>query len=100
MRRRTESSETIVLGKTMPLNEWLAAIREKKNIFPNFCFPSDAHRKEYATTISQKSDREVRDLIRQFLIPTCNLGSDDRSFAREIARPSELDLEYFRRLRS
>jgi restriction system protein len=100
MRRRTKIREPIVYGKSMPLNEWLAAVRDEKNVFPSFCFPTADHRKEFADTISQRSEKEVRDLIRQFLIPTCTLGCDDELVVREIARPSEHDCEYFRRLRT
>jgi restriction system protein len=100
MRRHRNGKKPIVYGNSMPLSEWLTSIRDGKKVFPNSCFPTEDHRKEYADTIAQWPEKEVRDLIRQFLIPTCNLGCDDDRFVREISHPREDDSEYFRRLRT
>jgi restriction system protein len=72
-------------------------------VFPYNCFPSDALRDEYLSTIETRSDREIKDLLRNFLIPYERYGVDTR-LLRDLNDASDdsfakaLELDFYRRL--
>jgi len=65
----SRTDKPIVDGTKLSLMEWLDAIANPKvEVFPNFAFPNDKLRDEYLATISPRSDKEVVELLRRFLI--------------------------------
>jgi restriction system protein len=58
--------------------EWESLFFSKKydHIFPNMCFPNEAIKEEYLRVIKTKSDLEIREILRKFLIKSTILGSD------------------------
>lgn len=59
------------------LQRWLDDIADGKSDTVDFSFPSDKLSAAYLKTIDQRSDEEIRDLLRGFLIPSGSLGSDE-----------------------
>ena len=92
----------------MSLDEWLKYATEpsKASNFSviNYHFPTDKHREEYLSTVTNRTEGEVRSLLRNFLVATGSLGVDkmylkamtDLSNA-ELSRRLETN-EYTRRL--
>src|SRR6202035_5650903 len=62
------------------LEEWLEDIKKRKAGTIDYSFPNDALKNDYIATIAQRTDDEVTDLLRKFLIPSGSLGSDQSSF--------------------
>jgi restriction system protein len=69
----------IIDTTNMSLKEWLTLLEAKDLkdfLFEDYMFPTDAMREEYISTINNRSDEDVIKLLRNFLIPSGNLGSD------------------------
>jgi restriction system protein len=64
------------MSENQTLNEWLESLKKRKAGTIDFSFPSDKVRDEYIATIERRSDAEIFDLLRRFLIPSGPLGSD------------------------
>ncbi|MCJ7540951.1 MAG: hypothetical protein MUO88_14955 [Desulfobacterales bacterium] len=81
----TKSKNTYVDAEKLTLTEWLDLLFSKnRNIdFINYEFPTDKHREEYFRTIRDREEKDVQKLIKQFLIPSCSLGTD-KSYLRYI----------------
>ena len=81
----TKSKNTYVDAEKLTLAEWLNLLFSKnRNIdFIDYEFPTDKHREEYFRTIQDREEKDVLRLIKQFLIPSCSLGTD-RSYLRYI----------------
>lgn len=66
----------------MSLDDWLGLVfvaeDKQKYKFVDYEFPTDKHLKEYISTISQRTDKDVKELIKKFLIPSGSLGVDSR----------------------
>lgn len=62
----------------MALSKWLQLLDKppKGAAFIDYKFLSEQHKTEYLAQIQQKSDAEVKSLIRHFLIPSTCLGCD------------------------
>lgn len=60
------------------LEEWLELIfSEDEKVYPSNHFPSEKMLVEYLSTIHERQDNEVRDLIRKFLIYSGFFGGDE-----------------------
>lgn len=66
--------------ESQSLEEWLTnlALPEKKRtpLFAGFRFPTDRHREEYISSIKDRSENEIRFLLRHFLLEGGSLGID------------------------
>jgi restriction system protein len=63
----------------LTLDEWLALLNPdsiETLAFIYYQFPTKTMRDEYINTVNNRSDKEVKDLIRNFLIPSGSLGTD------------------------
>src|SRR5215203_7288342 len=85
MIRKVKGIESWLDEKSLSLEEWLGYLnlpeRKRPRAFVSYCFPSDHHFKEYVSTLHQRTDREVKMLLRNFLITGGGLGVDgDRLF--------------------
>jgi restriction system protein len=71
------TDKPIIDGTKLSLSEWLEAIANPKvEVFPSFAFPNDKMRNEYLAMISSRSDEEVVDLLRRFLIHSITTKDD------------------------
>lgn len=67
----------------LSLDEWLGLLDSPKKrdlLFIDYMFPGDTMKDEYLVTIHNRSDEEVINLLRRFLIPSGSLGKDEGSF--------------------
>lgn len=82
MRKIAElDGKTIVEAADLSLDAWLKIVlspleSRKVCLYPDYCFPSKRHREEYLAGITGRDSKEVRSLIRAFLIPTGAFGHD------------------------
>jgi restriction system protein len=68
----------------LSLNKWLSLLNPdsvEDLTFVCYEFPTEAMRNEYLSTISTRSEKEVKNLLRYLLIPPGSLGTD--SYLRE-----------------
>ena len=92
-----DGKPVVDVGK-LTLNEWIQACSNNNVYTPNYKFPTDAHKMEYISTIHERSDKDFRDLLRQFLIEPTTFPTDlDGLEYRLIYRP-DLMLEFDRRI--
>ncbi len=94
-------------GTKLSLSEWLNIIFSNKasRLLPNNCFPTDEIRNEYLDLIHDRSEDEIKNLLRRFLIRSRYLGKDN-FFVEYIKRNWDLEtlirkiknIEYCRRL--
>jgi len=90
----------------LSLNEWIALLKpdhREELVFVDWQFPTKKMREGYLDTIHARTDREVINLLRNFLIPSGNLGADDLArdnlLRQDKKRLEELlDIEHVRRL--
>ena len=92
-----DGKPVVDVGK-LTLNQWLQACSEDNVYTPNYKFPTEAHKIEYISRIHEHSDKDFRDLLRQFLIEPTTFPTDLDGFEyRSIYRP-DLMLEFDRRI--
>lgn len=90
--------------KELTLEEWLDLLRKPgKTNFIDYEFPSDKHRSEYLSTIQDRPESEVIELLQHFLIPSASLGTDEWTLKWLLSQePAELEkllrFQYYRRL--
>lgn len=65
--------------KKFSLGEWLDLLKnpQKDATYIDYQFPSERLREEYLSTISARTDAEIRFLLRRFLVPSGKLNHDD-----------------------
>ncbi len=102
--KATVDGKPIVDARDLPLDVWLQVMlspleSRKVCLYPDFCFPSEHHREAYLADIANRDLREVKALIRTFLIPTGVFGYDAEQIAHAIQRDSmaALNIERIRR---
>ena len=64
---------TLIETENISLSEWLNLLVQspKDTIYIDYMFPTDRHREEYISTVHERSDAEVKQLLRRFLwLPT------------------------------
>jgi len=107
--QEVEVTDEIIDGTKLSLNEWLKVLFSKKvsRLSPNKCFPTDKMRDEYLSTIHDRTEEEVRSLLRWFLIRSGYLGLDQlriewikKTWDRSTLIRKIKTIEYFRRLLS
>lgn len=106
MARRRRAFDSWEDVQSLSLEEWLGYLnlpeRRRPRYFPHYQFPSDSHFTAYVSTIGQRTDREIKMLLRNFLIAGGGLGVDGDRFSYYTGRSDILDLvedhEYVRRL--
>jgi hypothetical protein len=62
------------------IEAWLSSVKNGDAGTIDFSFPSDELKKQYIGTIERRTDVEVVNLLRKFLIPSGSLGSDQLTF--------------------
>lgn len=73
----------IIDATKLSLDEWLELLNsdDKENVlFINYMFPTDNMRDEYLESIHIRTDQEVINLLRNFLITSGSLGADKFTF--------------------
>jgi restriction system protein len=104
MDKLNQEVPSIIEVAKLSLEEWLDLVRNppKDAIFADYEFPTAGHKEQYLASIEQRPDKEVRLLIRRFLISSGSLGIDQQHFKwiAKAARadPGLLDREWNRRL--
>ena len=87
-------------ARKLSLIEWLNLLTPdniEKYTFVYWSFPTNQMKNEYLSSIDQRSDVEVKDLIRNFLIPTGSLYKDEMAL-RILLYSAEHDQERFKEL--
>lgn len=99
----------LIDARELSLDRWLSllnSIKEDGPFFVSYCFPDDKKRDEYLQTIRSRTDEEVIDLVRAFLIEGGSLGCDDNAYSNLIGLKKTdkerfeeaMKIEYYRRL--
>jgi len=67
---------------TMSLNEWLELMFNPPDgySFIDYMFPTSNHLKEYIFSVNQRTDEEIKQLLRKLLIPSVSLGVDESRY--------------------
>lgn len=100
--------ENIIFAKDLTLSEFLDKFISKDftRLYPNNCFPTEKMMDEYLRTIQQRTDNEIRSILRRFLIHNSTYGSDELYAKNLIARKgnkahnvsNNVKIEYNRRV--
>lgn len=69
----------IIFAKDLTLSDFLDKLISKdyNRLYPNNCFPTEEMMNEYLNTIEQRTDNEIRSILRRFLIHNSTYGSDE-----------------------
>lgn len=80
---RKQSDLPLIVAEALSLAEWLekVTIPEHKRLFriADYSFATDVHRDEYLAIVNSRSEREVKQILRGFLIPSGTLGLDSQT---------------------
>lgn len=103
---RLKREKPIIDVRIIGLEEWLSMVftykERRKYRFIDFRFPTDTHASEYLASVSLRSDFDVKNLIRSFLIPAGVQGHDHQFFHQWVSSGDITTLmdtnEYARRL--
>lgn len=73
------NNKDIIFAKDLTLSDFLEKLTSKdyNRLYPNNCFPSEKMMNEYINTVEQRSENEIRSILRKFLIHSCTYGSDE-----------------------
>lgn len=74
------TTHKVILGGELGLDEWIALLGTNKRdrVFPNNCFPTDGHKKEYLLRVEQCDEADIKNLARHFLNKSGYYGEKDR----------------------
>ena len=77
--RADQMPGTVITGEDLSLSRWLHLIFDppSNTLVVDYEFPTDKHKEEYLETLSERSDRDVKNLLLKLLIPSGSLGADD-----------------------
>jgi restriction system protein len=67
------------LESDLSLKQWLDGLKSNKPGMIDFEFPTDKLRDQYLNTVERRSWKEVKALLRKFLLPSCTLPKNDAS---------------------
>lgn len=78
MLRDTNKDMTLIETENISLSEWLNLLDQspKDAHYIDYMFPTDQHREEYLSTVHQRSEVEVKKLLRRFLWLPTTFGED------------------------
>ncbi|MDZ4185327.1 MAG: restriction endonuclease [Desulfuromonadales bacterium] len=81
------------------LSEWLQLLKNppRNSEFVDYQFPIDQHRDEYIQTIHERTEMEVLELVKHFLIPSTGLGVD-RYILKDYIQAARTDPDRFQRM--
>jgi len=72
-----DENKPLIDAKNLSLDDWLTLLfKERKAYFIDNCFPSEEQANEYIDTIESRSNHEVYNLIKLFLVSTTTFGND------------------------
>ena len=104
------SIEETIFAKELSLSEFLEKLNSMDygRLFPNNCFPTEEMMNEYLDTVYERTDNEIRSILRKFLIHNCTFGLDEFNAQNLIAKidgktyiaTTSVKTEYNRRLLS
>ena len=87
------------------LDEFLDLLLNKsvKEFYPKYHFPTENHLNEFLARIHKYSDKEIKDILREFIIHNCTFGKDIFYKKLNIYNETKLNkelakTEYYRRL--
>lgn len=80
--------EDFIQGKELTLSAYIEILLSKNSskLHPNNHFPTDELLNEFLKTINERSDREIRSILRKFIIHSCTFRSDEFRASNIIAR--------------
>lgn len=83
--------DDIIYAKDLSLSDFLDKLISKdyNRLYPNNCFPTEEMMNEYLDTIEQRTDNEIRSILRRFLIHNSTYGSDEFYAKNLIARKGD-----------
>ncbi len=99
----------IEAGK-LSLTEFLDTLFSKKvnELFPNNHFPTEQMMNEFLSTIKLRNDKEIKNILRKFLVHNCSFGIDEvyaklmvdnlKASKKSFDKSEYGDSEYFRRI--
>lgn len=80
---KSKKEKPYLEAEELSLSEWLKIAlqdeRDQEYMVADYQFPTDSHQSEYMASIAQRSDQDVKSLIRKFLLPPGILGHDKRT---------------------
>ena len=78
--------QSMIAGSELPLNVWLEMLLDEpdRRDIVTFMFPSDTHRNEYLDSICNRSENEVKKLLKSFLISSGSLELRDESHIESV----------------
>ena len=87
-KKKKPTGDQVTLGRDLSLDEWLSFLGTKKweQMLPSNCFPSDKHKEEYLSRISDLEEMMVKTLARSFLNKSSNYGVSSGHFAHVIEK--------------
>ena len=100
----------MIEAEKLSINEFLDILFSKNvnELFPNNHFPTEEMSNEFLSTIKERSDKEIKNILRKFLIHNCTLGVDEfyaklmldnlKSSKKTFDKSEYSDSEYFRRI--
>jgi restriction system protein len=95
---RKQSDLPPIFSEQLSLSEWLEKVlvpsHKRKYQIADYSFATDEHREEYLANVHSRSEREVKQIIRGFLIPAGSLGRDSQTQASLRALENEQFSEY------
>lgn len=74
-----EEKEEIIDSRELSLDEFLKILfsGEASKLFPDNHFPTEELLNEYLSTIHERSDNEIRGILRRFIVHNCTFGLDE-----------------------
>lgn len=87
--------EETIFAKDLTLSDFLYKLCSKdyNRLYPNNCFPTEKMMNEFLSTIDQRTDNEIRSILRKFLIHNNTYGSDELYAKKLISKKG--DTPYF-----
>lgn len=78
-KKKMTENKKVIDSTELTLDEFLNILfsNEASNLFPNNHFPTEGLLNEYLSTIHKRSDTEIRDLLRRFIICSSTFGLDE-----------------------
>lgn len=74
-----EGKEELIDSRKLTLNEFLKILfsKDASKLFPDNHFPTEELLNEYLSKIHERSDNEIRAILRRFIVHSCTFGIDE-----------------------